>query len=175
MMHICTVCFGLGKFQAKACPLCRNAWQTKGVKDPTALNRSIDSSKTIREDPLMFNGFDRGWDLESKSFDFLENAFQVDGGGVLVQRPLMPDAFKTQTRTLEPVFSRSSDKQKSKFDVFRDRKTGYSHLYRVSFNDKEWRLNAELPSGPNAIMHVGIFKDARLATEFLKRKYGIEV
>lgn len=178
MMHICSVCFGRGKSNGKACLLCSTSWRTHAAQSASELNRGIPSTATVREDPLMFGGFDRGWDLESRArpeLAFLENAFTVDGGGVLLQKAVPPEAFKQQLRSLETVLSRTKPSDRLKYDVLRDRKTGYSHLYRSMFDDKEWRQNTEIPSQANGITHIGVFKDSKSATEFLKRRYGIEV
>lgn len=64
--HICLICNGSGKTKTGDCPLCRLKWKSNRITDRDDLLNRIDVATVVKDDPLKFLQFDRGWDLESK-------------------------------------------------------------------------------------------------------------
>ena len=63
--HICLICNGTGKTSNGECPLCKLKWSSTRITRREELQDLIGVAKVVKNDPMKFAEFDRGWDLES--------------------------------------------------------------------------------------------------------------
>lgn len=64
--HICLICNGTGKdSQKRPCGLCSLKWKSTRITKREDLANFMEPNSFITHDPCSFNGYEKGWDLES--------------------------------------------------------------------------------------------------------------
>lgn len=170
MFHICVLCVGSGKFERKPCPLCARSWKTIGMRTAKELGQHIPSNAVVKRDPLLFHNYESRQRLLPE-----ESYYSMDSGGLILDKPTSPIEFKTQIRGLEIIGSAGVPNKQIKIDIFRDRESGISHIYKLVYDDLEWRAGILKPETAEAILHIGVFKDLKCAKDYLKKREKIDI